>query len=87
MPDAPWVRALPVGHDFATYTAMHSAREDHPYFLKLRENDTKAACADLPTWRDNNPECQFVLYGDSWGSWSLLPKTMYTQQISLLYLM
>lgn len=46
MPDVPWVRALPVGHDFATYTAMHSAREDHPYFLKLKGNDTKAACAD-----------------------------------------
>lgn len=46
MPDVPWVRSLPVGHDFATCTAMHSATEDHPYFLKLRENDTKAPCAD-----------------------------------------
>lgn len=46
MPDVPWVRSLPVGHDFATYTAMHSAIVDHPYLLKLSENDTKAPCAD-----------------------------------------
>lgn len=25
---------------------MNSAIEDHPYFLKFRENDTKAPCAD-----------------------------------------
>lgn len=29
-------------------------------------------CRHLPTWRDNSPECQFLLYGDSCVS--LLPR-------------
>lgn len=55
--------------DFTIYiNAEHSTARGHPHFLKLQEKwHQGTVCSQLPAV----PECQFVLNGDSSGSWSL----------------